>query len=347
VTGKAGGIRGFRYDAQFPDTFADLGGGRYTRVHAIGEIWCATLMEMTRRVGQPLAVQLVVDALKLARANPSFLDMRDAVLAALDGKLAAGQLTAAGHHTALGGIWGAFARFGMGPAADCVGATLLGIEADFNEPDLPDPPDPEPTEPDPEPEPTEPGPAPPPVEARDVTVMVELAVDDEGQVRRSSVGPVGEANGGGRDIADGDGRLVRYFVEHVTLRDPAGAAPAPEARLEVDELAFRELQGGGPDGTADRVGAEVTFRVTGPDAAEVAAARPSWFAHVLAHVPATGDTTVLAAVEGELRPEGGDQHASLELTTPPAGRYQLLGVVVLADRRLLGSTVGPRLTVVP
>ena len=79
----------------------------------------------------------------------------------------------------------------------------------------------------------------------------------------------------------------------------------------------------------------------------MAAARPSWFAHVLAHVPATGETTVLAAVQGELGPEGGDHHATLELTTPPAGRYQLLGVVVLADRRLLGSTVGPRLTVVP
>jgi extracellular elastinolytic metalloproteinase len=362
VTGKAGGIRGFRYDAQFPGTFADLGSGRYTRVHAMGEIWCATLMEMTRRVGQPLAVQLVVDALKLARANPSFLDMRDAVLAALDGKLAAGQLTPAAHRTALAAIWGAFARFGMGPAADCVGATLVGIEPDFEGPDLPvepdpepDPdPDPEPT--DPEPEPTDPDPAPPdpgpvppplPAEARDVTVMVELALDAGGQVGRAAVVQVGEGNGGGRDVADGDGRLVRYFVEHVTLRDPAGAAPPPEARLEVDELAFEELPGGGPDGTAGQVRAEVTFRVTGPDAAEVAAARPSWFAHVLAHVPATGETTVLAAVGGELRPGGDDQTATLELTTPPAGRYQLLGVVVLADRRLLGSTVGPRLTVVP
>jgi Fungalysin metallopeptidase (M36) len=299
---------------------------------------------MTRRVGQPLAVQLVVDALKLARANPSFLDMRDAILAALDGKLAAGQLTAVAHHTALGGIWGAFARYGMGPAADCVGATLVGIEPDFDEPDLP-------AAPDPDPEATEPGPepAPPPlpIEARDATVMVELAMDADGQVRRSAVVHVGEGNGGGRDVADDDGRLVRYFVEHVTLRDPAGTTPPPDARLEVDELAFEELQGGGPDETAGQVRAEVTFRVAGPDAAEVAAARPSWFAHVLAHVPATGETTVLAAVQGELRPGGGDQRATLELTTPPAGRYQLLGVVVLADRRLLGSTVGPRLTVVP
>ena len=353
VTGKPGGIRGFPYDDQFPDTFADLGSGRYTRVHAIGEIWCATLMEMTRRVGQPLSVQLVVDALKLARANPSFLDMRDAVLVALDGKLAAGQLTPAAHHTALAGVWGAFARFGMGPAADCVGATLVGIEPDFEEPDLPVEPEPDPGPTEPGPGPATPPPPPLPATARDVTVMVELAVDDEGRVRRSAVVHVGEGDGGigdvtgDRDAADGDGHLVRYFVEHVTLRDPAGTGPPPDAALEVDELAFEELPGGGPDGTAGQVRAEVTFRVAGPDAAGVAAARPSWFAHVLAHVPATGETTVLAAVGGELRADGGDQTASLELTTPPAGRYQLLGVVVLADRRLLGSTAGPRLTVVP
>jgi extracellular elastinolytic metalloproteinase len=159
VVDRPGGIRGFPYDAEFPDDFGDLGSGRYTRVHAIGEIWCATLMEMTRRVGQPLAVQLVVDALKLSRANPSFLDMRDAILAALDGKLTAGQLDRAAHHAARRGIWTAFARFGMGPAADCVGATLLGVRADFALPDLP-------PEPEPGPAPEVVGPAPEPASGR-------------------------------------------------------------------------------------------------------------------------------------------------------------------------------------
>jgi extracellular elastinolytic metalloproteinase len=326
VVGNPGGIRGFPYDAAFPDSFGDLGSGRYTRVHAIGEIWCATLMEMTRRVGQPLAVQLVVDALKLARANPSFLDMRDAILTALDGKLTAGHLDAAAHHAALTGIWGAFARFGMGPAADCVGATLVDVRPDFEGPDLGAAPEPAPA-----PAPAEPG-------EREVTVMVELALDAEGQVQRATAVEAGAA--GDPDGDGGDGRLVRYFVEHVTLREQAEPGPAPEVRLEVDELAFEEL----PD---DRVRAQATFRVDGPDAAEVAAARPSWFVHVLAHLPATGGTTVLAAVQGELRPELGDHHAALELTTPPAGRYQLLGAVVLAEHRLVGSTVGPRLTVVP
>jgi extracellular elastinolytic metalloproteinase len=334
VVGRPGGIRKFAYDAQFPDHFGALGSGRYSEVHAIGEVWCATLMELTRRVGRSLAVQLVVDALKLSRANPSFLDMRDAILTALDDKLTAGQLGQADHHAALAGAWGAFARFGMGPAADCVGATLLGITADFDLPDLPDAPD-EPAEPAPEPD-----------RGHDSTIMVELALDADGTVRRSAVLDVGEGGDGGG--ANGDGRLVRYFVEHVRPRRPAGPGPAPAVELEVDELAFRQLPGGGgPQAVPDRVRAEVTFRVVGPDAAEVAAARPSWFVHVLAHLPSTGETTVLAAVEGELGAEPADHHAALDLTTPPAGRYRLLGAVVLAEPRIVGSTVGPRLTVVP
>jgi extracellular elastinolytic metalloproteinase len=332
VVDRSGGIRRFPYDAEFPDHFGALGGGRYSEVHAIGEVWCATLMELTRRVGQPLAVQLVVDGLKLARANPSFLDMRDAILTALDNKLTAGQLEPAGHHAALAGVWGAFAKFGMGPAADCVGATLLGIEADFDLPDLPDQPPPD---------------AGPPAGRRDTTVMVELALDADGTVRRAAVLEVGQGGGEGRDTANGDGRLVRYFVEHVGPRRPLGPGPSPVAELEVDHLTFRELPGGGTDQAPDRVGAEVTFRVVGPDAAELAAARAPYFAHILAHLPSTGETTVLAAVEGELQAELADHHAALELTTPPAGRYQLLGAVVLADQRILGSTVGPRLTVVP
>jgi extracellular elastinolytic metalloproteinase len=88
VVNQPGGIRGFPYDSNFPDNFGDLGTGRYDEVHNTGEIWCATLLEMNRKVGAKLGVQLVVDALKLSPANPSFLDMRDAILAALDNKLA-------------------------------------------------------------------------------------------------------------------------------------------------------------------------------------------------------------------------------------------------------------------
>jgi extracellular elastinolytic metalloproteinase len=134
VVNRTGGIRAFPYDANFPDSFGDLGTGRYTEVHNIGEIWCATLMEMNRNIGAQLGVQLVVDALKLSPANPSFLDMRDAILSALTHMLDAGELSATAHADAEKGTWKAFAKFGMGPGARSNGASLSGIEADFNVP---------------------------------------------------------------------------------------------------------------------------------------------------------------------------------------------------------------------
>ena len=134
VVDRPNGIRGFPYDSNFPDNFGDLGTGRYREVHNIGEIWCATLMEMNRNIGADLGVQLVVDALKLSPTNPSFLEMRDSILAALDAMLTAGKLDSGEHAGARGGIWTAFAKFGMGPGARSNGASLSGIAADFNTP---------------------------------------------------------------------------------------------------------------------------------------------------------------------------------------------------------------------
>jgi extracellular elastinolytic metalloproteinase len=139
VVDRPGGIRGFPYDSNFPDNFGDLGTGRYTgflpdgrsHPHPIGEIWCATLMEMNRNIGAKLGVQLVVDALKLSPANPSFLQGRDSILAALDAMLTSGKLSPDEHSTAQNGIWAAFAKFGMGPRARSNGASLSGIVADF------------------------------------------------------------------------------------------------------------------------------------------------------------------------------------------------------------------------
>ena len=132
VVNRPGGIRAFPYDNNFPDNFGNLGTGRYTEVHNIGEIWCATLMEMTRIIGTALGVQLVVDALKLSPITPGFLDMRDSILQALDQKHAAGQLSLQDYLVAWYGIRAAFAKFGMGPRARSNGAQLSGIVADFN-----------------------------------------------------------------------------------------------------------------------------------------------------------------------------------------------------------------------
>jgi extracellular elastinolytic metalloproteinase len=128
------GIRDFPYDSNFPDDFGDLGTGRYTEVHNIGEVWCATLMEMTRNIGKNLAVRLVVDALKLSPANPSFLNMRDSILRALDNMLQGGAISTSDHTSARRGIWRAFANFGMGLRAQSNGAQFTGIVADFNVP---------------------------------------------------------------------------------------------------------------------------------------------------------------------------------------------------------------------
>jgi extracellular elastinolytic metalloproteinase len=133
VKNNPGGIRKFRYDANFPDTFESLGTGRYVHGghHAIGEIWCATLLELNRQIGAALGIRLVFEGLKRSAANPSFLDMRDAILNALDGRLKAGQLTSDEHASARSGIWKAFAKFGMGPRARSNGAYLHGIVPDF------------------------------------------------------------------------------------------------------------------------------------------------------------------------------------------------------------------------
>jgi subtilisin-like proprotein convertase family protein len=143
VVGRAGGIRQYPYDSDFPDNFGDLGTGRYTGrtpdgdswPHPIGEIWCATLLEMNRRIGAELGVQLVVDGLKGTPANPSFLDARDAILSALDEMRTAGQISTSDHVAASHGIWSAFAHFGMGLNASSNGAWLSDIVADFEVPD--------------------------------------------------------------------------------------------------------------------------------------------------------------------------------------------------------------------
>jgi extracellular elastinolytic metalloproteinase len=136
------GVRGFVYDTNFPaqtENFSRLGAGRYTVEHNIGEIWCATLLEMNRRIGMANALPLIIDALKLSPSNPSFLDMRDAILAALDftrdaAAASSAPMTPRAYAEQRLGIWQAFARFGMGPGARCNGPFLTGIVADFNLP---------------------------------------------------------------------------------------------------------------------------------------------------------------------------------------------------------------------
>jgi extracellular elastinolytic metalloproteinase len=124
-----GGLRTFPYSFNKsinPHTIGDYNNSN--EVHDTGEIWAETLWDMAvllmnkygydsnlytgytaaagaGHAGNKLALQLVMDGLKLQPANPSFSQARDAILAA-DRALTGGQNQSQ--------IWQAFARRGMG-----------------------------------------------------------------------------------------------------------------------------------------------------------------------------------------------------------------------------------------
>jgi extracellular elastinolytic metalloproteinase len=121
------GLRRYAYSTDMsvnPLTYANV--ATNTEVHATGEVWCATLWDMTWNIiqqqgaiepnlynsastgGNAVALNLVMQGLKLQPCQPGFLDGRDAILAA-DSLLYNGQ-----YHCA---IWSAFARRGMGLSA--------------------------------------------------------------------------------------------------------------------------------------------------------------------------------------------------------------------------------------
>ncbi len=140
ILNNTNGIRGFRYDASFPDHFGSLGSGRYAAgaggqpndPHNVGEIWCATLMEMNRQTDRHLAMQLVIEPQTLPPAHANFLPARDAILLALNHIVAAGRLNTNQRDGAWQGIWAAFCKFGQGPQATSNSSQLTGNVADFS-----------------------------------------------------------------------------------------------------------------------------------------------------------------------------------------------------------------------
>jgi extracellular elastinolytic metalloproteinase len=138
VVDKAGGIRSAPYDENFPRTFGSL--PNLTHEHPRGEVWCATLMQMTRNFEQELgdrarayrlAWRVVLDGMKLTPANPSFLDARNAIYRALDAMIDV--LTDDELTRCRAAARRAFAKFGMGTNASCPSAELLDIVEDFTE----------------------------------------------------------------------------------------------------------------------------------------------------------------------------------------------------------------------
>ncbi|HEX5926089.1 MAG TPA: M36 family metallopeptidase, partial [Baekduia sp.] len=111
-------------------TYADLGrvdastGQAGFEVHADGEIWAETLWDLRRAVGATAARGLVTSALRLSPKQPSFLDMRDAILQA--------DTIAGGTHHAE--IWSVFAARGMGYSSSTTSANATHATAAFDTP---------------------------------------------------------------------------------------------------------------------------------------------------------------------------------------------------------------------
>ncbi|MGH3327869.1 MAG: M36 family metallopeptidase, partial [Streptomycetales bacterium] len=146
VTGNGErGIRNWSYDDN-PVGFGDVGYDTIgAEVHADGEIWTAILWDVRQALvaefgeaaGSDIAARIVTDAMPLSPNDPSFLDMRDAIVKALDNRFHARP----DYPTIFDLVYTEFARRGAGadaatdggedidptPAFDHVDATRNGV----------------------------------------------------------------------------------------------------------------------------------------------------------------------------------------------------------------------------
>lgn len=137
------GIRPYRYSTDLvvnPQTFGNIRSG-LSVPHGIGSVWCTTIWEVywelvaahgfdpdlrSSTSGNGMALDLIIEGMKLQPANPTYLDARDAILLA-DQTLNGG--------TNLGIIWRAFAKRGMGfSALDGGSASSLNVTEAFDLP---------------------------------------------------------------------------------------------------------------------------------------------------------------------------------------------------------------------
>jgi len=123
-----GGIRTHRYSRNMtvnPHTYSDI--NQESIPHGVGSVWCAMIWDLYWNLidvygydddmyngtgGNNIAMQLVIDGLKLQACNPTFIDGRDAILAADEANYE-------GANQCL--IWETFARRGLGIDAQAGG----------------------------------------------------------------------------------------------------------------------------------------------------------------------------------------------------------------------------------
>ncbi len=146
------GIRRFPYSFDMsinPHTLNSFNGDNFpqqnnSEVHNAGEIWCQVLWDLTwiliekygfssnlnhHTGGQNVAMDLVLGGMKLQPVNPSFIEARDAIIAA-DQALTGGQNFVE--------LWTAFARRGFGASASSgPNSNSVEVSATFDLPPLP------------------------------------------------------------------------------------------------------------------------------------------------------------------------------------------------------------------
>jgi extracellular elastinolytic metalloproteinase len=117
-----GGATGHGGGYTYADYAKVIGG---PEVHSDGEIWAQTLWDLRSRIGSKNSEAIVTRAMELAPSNPSFLDMRNAILLA-DRAINKGKLKDK--------IWAVFAHRGMGYFAGSLGGNDTAPGASFETP---------------------------------------------------------------------------------------------------------------------------------------------------------------------------------------------------------------------
>ncbi len=211
-------------------TYGDFGrivGG--PEVHADGEIWAQTLWDLRAALGSDVSRAIVTQGMRLSPPEPSFLDERDAILAA-DLQLFA----AAGHRAQ---IWAVFAARGMG--WDARSPTPTSVVEGFALPPAGDPPPPPPPPPTPTPTPTpSPTPSPGPATAPGGTQAQPAAGAPPATASPAAAGPPAGA-APSLSVASAGRRGISFVVQ-------CDSACSGSARLGVSRTLATRLGVAGP-----------------------------------------------------------------------------------------------------
>jgi len=195
---------------------------------------------------------------------------------------------------------------------------------------------------------------------------MELQLDQSNQVTRTLIENAQHTIKDHWDEWD-ESRLIEFIAAHAKVKrplPPAASAPreaapvtpkadASPCRIELGEFQVEALTGEpGQRLQYARPGthfmrAQLKFMVAGSEAQEAVARHSRYFAQVLACDLLTGQALVLASIQRQLGSAELLYRVPLEFATPPAGRYQLFGLVLLPEEELFGFTAGPRLTIIP